>query len=195
VIGTIMLALSIPVAQPLIYLLGSPELAVIIFWGLTMIAVLAGREPLKGVIAAVVGLLLSTIGQQEQSGIMRFVFDQIYLLDGFALSIVAVAMFGIPASLNLALTKVGVELEAAPLKGSLFDGMKDTLREWWLVLRCSGLGVWVGLVPGIGAQTVDWLAYGHAAQSCKGAKDTFGKGDVRGALPLRAPMTPRMAAI
>ena len=182
VIGTIMLALSIPVAQPLIYLLGSPELAVIIFWGLTMIAVLAGREPLKGVIAAVFGLLLSTIGQQEQSGIMRYVFDQIYLLDGFALSIVAVALFGIPASLNLALTKVGVELESAPLKGSLFDGMKDTLREWWLVLRCSGLGVWVGLVPGIGAQTVDWLAYGHAAQSCKGAKDTFGKGDVRGVI-------------
>jgi TctA family transporter len=182
VIGTIMLALSIPVAQPLIYLLGSPELAVIIFWGLTMIAVLAGREPLKGVIAAAFGLLLSTIGQQEQSGIMRYVFDQIYLLDGFDLSIVAVALFGIPASLNLALTKVGVELEAAPLKGSLFDGMKDTLREWWLVLRCSGLGVWVGLVPGIGAQTVDWLAYGHAAQSCKGAKDSFGKGDVRGVI-------------
>jgi len=182
VIGTILLALSIPVAQPLIYLLGSPELAVIIFWGLTMIAVLAGRDPLKGVIAAFFGLLLSTIGQQEQSGIMRYVFDQIYLLSGFELSIVAVALFGIPASLNLALTRIGVEQEPAPLKGSLFDGMKDTLREWWLVFRCSGLGVWVGLVPGIGAQTVDWLAYGHAAQSCKGAKDTFGKGDVRGVI-------------
>lgn len=182
VIGTIMLALSIPVAQPLIYLLGSPELAVIIFWGLTMIACLAGREPLKGVIAAFFGLLLSTIGQQEQSGIMRYVFDQIYLLDGFTLSIVALAMFGIPASLNLALTKVGVELEAAPLKGSLFDGIRDTLREWWLVVRCSLVGVWVGLVPGIGAQTVDWLAYGHAAQSCKGAGETFGKGDVRGVI-------------
>ena len=182
VIGTVMLALSIPVAQPLIYLLGSPELAVIIFWGLTMIAVLAGREPLKGLIAAAFGLLLSTIGQQEQSGIMRYVFDQIYLLDGFTLSIVAVALFGIPSALNLALTKIGVEQEPAPLKGSLLDGVKDTLREWWLVLRCSGLGVWVGLVPGIGAQTVDWLAYAHAAQSCKGAKDTFGKGDVRGVI-------------
>ncbi|MBI4523382.1 MAG: tripartite tricarboxylate transporter permease [Deltaproteobacteria bacterium] len=181
-IGTIMLFFSVPIAQPLIYLLGSPELAVIIFWGLTMIACLAGREPLKGVIAAFAGLLLSTIGQQEQSGVMRYVFDQIYLLDGFTLSIVALAMFGIPASLNLALTKVGVEVESAPLKGSLLDGIKDTIREWWLVLRCSGVGVWVGLVPGIGAQTVDWLAYGHAAQSCKGAKDTFGKGDVRGVI-------------
>ena len=156
-IGTITLAICIPIAQPLIYLLGSPELTIIIFWGLTMIAVLAGREPLKGVIAAAVGLLLSTVGQQSQSGIMRYVFDQIYLLDGFTLSIVALAIFGIPASLNLARTKMGVEVESAPLKGSLLDGMKDTLREWWLVLRCSGVGVWVGLVPGIGAQTVDWL--------------------------------------
>jgi len=182
VIGTIMLALSIPLAQPLILLLGSPELTVIVFWGLTMIAVLAGREPLKGVIAAAFGLLLSTVGQQEQSGIMRFVFDPIYLLDGFALSIVAVAVFGIPASLSLALTKVGVEQEPSPLTGSLGDGIKDTLREWWLVLRCSALGVWVGLVPGVGAQTVDWLAYGHAAQTCKGAHATFGRGDVRGVI-------------
>jgi TctA family transporter len=181
-IGTLTLAFCVPIAQPLIYLLGSPELAVIIFWGLTMIAVLAGREPLKGLIAAILGLLLSTVGQQAQSGVMRFVFDQPYLLDGFPLSIAALALFGIPASLNLALSKVGVEQEAAPLKGSLLDGMKDTLREWWLVLRCSFVGVWVGFVPGIGSQSVDWLAYGHAAQSCKGAKDTFGKGDVRGVI-------------
>ncbi|MGH7833501.1 MAG: tripartite tricarboxylate transporter permease, partial [Candidatus Binatia bacterium] len=74
------------------------------------------------------------------------------------------------------------EQAPAPLTGKLWDGVKDTLREWWLVIRCSFLGVWVGIVPGIGAQTVDWLAYGHAAQSCKGAKETFGKGDVRGVI-------------
>jgi TctA family transporter len=182
VIGTIVLALTIPIAQPLILLLGSPELTIIIFWGLTMIAVLAGREPLKGVIAAALGLLLSSVGQQEQSGVMRYVFDQLYLLGGFELSIIAVALFGIPASLNLALAKVGVEQEPSPLKGSLLDGIKDCLREWWLVVRCSSLGVWIGLVPGVGAQTVDWLAYGHAAQTCKGAKDSFGKGDVRGVI-------------
>lgn len=181
-IGTLTLAFSIPIAQPLIYLLGSPELAVIIFWGLTMIAVLAGREPLKGVIAACFGLLLSSVGQQAQSGVMRFVFDQMYLLDGFPVSIFALALFGIPAAINLSLTKIGVEQQPEPLKGSLFDGVKDTLREWWLVVRCSLVGVWVGFVPGIGSQTVDWLAYGHAAQTCKGAKDTFGKGDVRGVI-------------
>jgi TctA family transporter len=56
------------------------------------------------------------------------------------------------------------------------------LREWWLVVRCSFVGVWVGIVPGLGSQVVDWLAYGHAAQTCKGGRENFGKGDVRGVI-------------
>jgi TctA family transporter len=181
-IGTFTLAAAIPAAKPLIYLMGSPELFVVVLWGLSMVAVLAGRRPIKGLIAAAFGLLLATIGQQEQSGIMRFVFDQPYLLDGISVSIIALALFGIPAALDLALMKLGVEMQPAPLAGKLFDGVKDTIREWWLVVRCSFIGVWVGIVPGIGSQVVDWLAYGHAAQSSKGGGATFGTGDVRGVI-------------
>jgi TctA family transporter len=180
-IGTLTLALAIPAARPLIYLMGSPELFVVVLWGLSMVAILAGRRPVKGLIAAAFGLLLATVGQQAQSGIMRFVFDQPYLLDGISISIIALAMFGVPSALDLALTKLGVEQQAAPLKGSLFDGVKDTLREWWLVVRCSFIGVWVGIVPGIGSQVVDWLAYGHAAQTSKNPGN-FGRGDVRGVI-------------
>jgi TctA family transporter len=181
-IGTFTLACAIPVAKPLIYLMGSPELFVVVLWGLSMVAVLAGRRPLKGLIAAALGLLLATVGQQEQSGIMRYVFDQPYLLDGMSVSIIALGLFGIPAALDLALMKLGVEQQPAPLTGKLFDGVKDTIREWWLVVRCSFIGVWVGIVPGIGSQVVDWLAYGHAAQSSKGGGATFGTGDVRGVI-------------
>jgi TctA family transporter len=181
-VGTLTLILAVPATRPLIYLMGSPELFVIMLWGLSMVAVLAGRRPLKGLIAAAFGLLIATVGQQAQSGIMRFVFDQPYLLDGISISIVALALFGVPSALDLALTKLGVEQQPAPLKGSLFDGVRDTVREWWLVLRCSFLGVWVGIVPGLGSQVVDWLAYGHAAQTAKGARETFGKGDVRGVI-------------
>jgi TctA family transporter len=181
-IGTFTLFLAIPISRPLIYLMGSPELFVVMLWGLSMVAVLAGRRPLRGLIAAAFGLLLATVGQQAQSGVMRFVFDQPYLLDGISISIIALAMFGIPAAMDLALSKVGVEQQPVPLKGSLFDGAKDTVREWWLVVRCSFLGVWVGIVPGLGSQVVDWLAYGHAAQTCKGGLETFGKGDVRGVI-------------
>jgi putative tricarboxylic transport membrane protein len=181
-IGTFTLAAAIPAAKPLIYLMGSPELFVVVLWGLSMVAVLAGRRPIKGLIAAAFGLLLATIGQQEQSGIMRFVFDQPYLLDGISVSIIALGLFGIPAALDLALMKLGVEQQPAPLTGKLFDGVKDTIREWWLVVRCSFIGVWVGIVPGIGSQVVDWLAYGHAAQSSKGGGASFGTGDVRGVI-------------
>src|SRR3989338_1164619 len=182
VIGTLTLLVALPAARPLIYLMGSPELFVVMLWGLSMVAVLAGRRPIKGLIAAAFGLLLATVGQQAQSGIMRFVFDQPYLLDGISISIIALALFGIPSALDLALTKLGVEQQPVPLKGSLFDGVKDTLREWWLVVRCSFVGVWVGIVPGLGSQVVDWLAYGHAAQTCKGAGGSFVRGDVRGVI-------------
>jgi len=181
-IGTFTLVLAIPAARPLIYLMGSPELFVVMLWGLSMVAVLAGRRPLKGLIAAVLGLLFATVGQQAQSGILRYVFDQSYLLEGISISIIALALFGIPSALDLALTKLGVEQQPVPLKGSLLDGARDTLREWWLVVRCSFVGVWVGIVPGLGSQVVDWLAYGHAAQSCKGGRESFGKGDVRGVI-------------
>src|SRR5215475_5495173 len=181
-IGTFTLVLAIPLAKPLIYLMGSPELFVVMLWGLSMVAVLAGRHPIKGLIAACLGLLIGTIGQQSQSGIMRYIFDQIYLLDGPPLSIIALALFGLPSALDLALTRLGIEQQPAPLQGSLWDGIKDTLHEWALVVRCSFVGVWIGIVPGLGSQVVDWLAYGHAAQSCKGANETFGKGDVRGVI-------------
>jgi TctA family transporter len=181
-IGTFTLIAAIPAAKPLIYLMGSPELFVIMLWGLSMVAVLAGSRPLKGLIATALGLLLATIGQQAQSGVMRFVYDQPYLLDGMSISIMALALFGVPSALDLAMTKLGVEQQPVPLKGSLFDGVKDALREWWLVVRCSFVGVWVGIVPGLGSQVVDWLAYGHAAQTCKGGRQTFGTGDVRGVI-------------
>jgi TctA family transporter len=181
-IGTFTLAAAVPLARPLIYLMGSPELFVVMLWGLSMVAVLAGRRPIKGLIAAAFGLLLATVGQQAQSGVMRYVFDEPYLLDGISISIIALAMFGVPSALDLALTKLGVEQLPVPLKGSLLDGVRDTIKNWWLVVRCSFVGVWVGIVPGLGSQVVDWLAYGHAAQTCKGGRQTFGKGDVRGVI-------------
>ena len=95
-VGTFTLALAIPAAKPRIYLMGAPELFVVVLWGLSMVAVLAGRRPIKGLIAAVFGLLIATVGQQGQSGIMRFVFDQPYLLDGIPLSIIALALLAFP---------------------------------------------------------------------------------------------------
>ena len=57
----------------------------------------------------------------------------------------------------------------------------DTCRNWWLVLRSTAIGAYVGLLPGLGGSVVDWVAYGHVVQSTRD-KEGFGKGDVRGVI-------------
>ena len=49
-------------------------------------------------------------------------------------------------------------------------------------MRCSWIGGGIGSIPGISASVIDWLAYGHALKTEKGARETFGKGDVRGVI-------------
>src|SRR4026207_1360411 len=66
-VGTFTLAVAIPLAPPLTSLMGAPEVVGVVLWGLSMGAVLAGRRPIKGLIAAAFGLLIATVGQQGQS--------------------------------------------------------------------------------------------------------------------------------
>jgi hypothetical protein len=61
------------------------------------------------------------------------------------------------------------------------EGVKDTFRHWWLVIRCSALGTFMAIIPGMGAATTQWLAYAHAVQSLKD-KSRAGKGAVEGVL-------------
>ncbi|HET9700732.1 MAG TPA: tripartite tricarboxylate transporter permease, partial [Burkholderiales bacterium] len=68
-------------------------------------------------------------------------------------------------------------------KGAL-EGVKDTFRHFWLTIRCSLIGTFIGILPGLGGAVAQWLAYGHAAQSARNAEERkgFGRGDVRGVL-------------
>ena len=61
------------------------------------------------------------------------------------------------------------------------EGVKDTFRHWKLVLRCSAIGAYIGLIPGMGGGPAQWLAYAHAVQSSPN-KERFGKGAVEGVL-------------
>jgi hypothetical protein len=64
----------------------------------------------------------------------------------------------------------------------LWQGSLDCFEHWWLVMRCAWIGSVIGAIPGIGSSVIDWISYGHALKTEKGAKDTFGKGDVRGVI-------------
>ena len=188
-VGAAALALAVPVVRPLVLTFGSPELFMLAIVGLAFIASLSshgGRGLVRGFMAGALGLLLSTVGQDPQAGVPRYTFDSLYLWQGLDLVPVLVGIFAIPEILELAArgTSIAGSLPAGRISRGAFEGVKDTFRHFWLTIRCSLIGTFIGIMPGLGGSVAQWMAYGHAAQSARNAEERkgFGAGDVRGVL-------------
>ncbi|MBT5049037.1 MAG: tripartite tricarboxylate transporter permease [Rhodospirillaceae bacterium] len=182
VLGAIVLGLSIPLVKPIIIAFASPEYFMLGVLGLTMVGSLSGNSVVKGVLAALIGLQVTTIGYSMQGGEARFHFGWPYLLEGVPLVPVVLGLFALPELINLAVSKLPISrVPRDQVKGGMSQGVRDACREWWLVLRSAALGMYIGVLPGLGGAIVDWVAYGHAVQSAKD-KSQFGKGDIRGVI-------------
>ena len=179
--GASFLTIFILVARPIVLSFGLPELLMMTILGLSMVAILAGRVAIKGIAAAGLGIMLGTIGESDAGGSLRMAsYDIPYLTDGFKLVIVGLGIFAIPEIIALlrqdrAISRVSI------LGTGWLDGIKDWWQNIWLSLRCSIIGVVVGVIPGLGGSVVDWIAYGHTVQSTKD-KSGFGKGEIRGVI-------------
>ncbi|MGZ0246349.1 MAG: tripartite tricarboxylate transporter permease, partial [Alphaproteobacteria bacterium] len=187
--GALLLGISVPVLRPIVLEIGSPELLAICVFGLSLVAVLSGGSPLKGLAGACIGLMVATAGDDPQTGTLRWTFDSLYLWDGLPVVPLALGLFAIPELADMAITKQSINVKDEDKQDVRFgqiEGIKDTFRNWFLVLRCASIGSALGAVPGIGASVIDWIAYGHAARTEKGAAETFGKGDVRGVIASEA---------
>jgi TctA family transporter len=141
---------------------------------------------LRGFLAGGFGLLCATVGQDPQAGIARYTFDSLYLWGGLDLVPVLVGIFAIPEIVDLAVrrTSIAGSLPAGRISQGALEGVRDTFRHFWLTIRCSLIGTFIGIMPGIGGSVAQWMAYGHATQSARTAEERkgFGAGDVRGVL-------------
>ena len=181
--GAFLLGISIPILRPLILMVGTPELLSFCIFGLSLVAALSGGNVFKGVAAVALGLLIAMIGEDSQDGVLRWTFDTIYLWDGIPVVPIALGLFAIPELADLLIRRsTVVTAKFQSVESTQREGMAEVLRHKWLVLRCSSIGALLGAVPGIGAAIIDWIAYGHAAKTERGASETFGKGDVRGVI-------------
>ncbi len=178
--GTLIFVASLPIVTPLVLLLGSPELLMLVIWGLSAVGILSGNTPVKGLMAAAFGLAVSLIGTEARTGIDRFTMGGYYLWDGVHIALVGLGMFAIPELIDLSMRRTTIS-ETGKLGSGLWRGCKDAFENWWLVIRCSLVGVWIGILPGLGSSVADWFAYAHAAQTEKNTEN-FGKGDVRGVI-------------
>ena len=181
-LGAILLGLSIPIVKPLVLSFAQPEIFMLALLGLAMVGSLSGGSMLCGLIAGLAGLGISYVGYAENGALPRYTLGTTYLLDGLPLVPVVLGLFAIPELIDLAAR--GSSISRVPrdrVSGGLMKGIQDAFRNWWLVLRSTAIGAYVGLLPGLGGSIVDWVAYGHAVQSARD-KDGFGKGDIRGVI-------------
>ena len=181
VFGAFALAAAIPIVRPLVLTFGSPEFFMLAVLGLTFVASLSGDAFLKGLICGGIGLFLATVGMSQMSGTLRYTFGQTFLWDGVGLVPITIGFFAIPEIIDLAVQGTTIAGENVSKLGGVMEGVKDTFRHWWLVIRCSAIGTFAAIIPGIGAGTVQWLAYAHAVQSSPD-KERFGKGAIEGVL-------------
>ncbi|QSR24920.1 hypothetical protein CFH99_04730 [Nocardioides aromaticivorans] len=178
VIGAIGLTLAIPLARPLVLSFGSPELFMLTILGVSLAAVLSRGNVVKGLTAGFLGLLLGLVGTSPTTAEERFSFGSLFLSDGFSLVAVALGIFGL-AEIASRVGQRRVAEKPVELTGGWGSGIREWLTHWSQVVRGGLIGIWAGVLPGVGATAGTWLAYGQAVATAKD-KRKFGKGDPRG---------------
>jgi TctA family transporter len=194
-IGAAILGSSLPLIRPFVLSIATPELLGMTIFGIAMVSTLSGSAPMRGVVGACFGILIGMIGINVQTGQMRWTGGLLYLQDGLPMLPVLLGLFALPELCDLAIgRKALAESTKFDAREGMRQGVVDVLRSWFLVLRCSGIGALLGAVPGVSNSVTDWIAYGHALSSEKGARQTFTKGTCAVSSPRSRRTTPAPAA-
>jgi len=155
--GTIGLMVAAPTLASVAIAFGPPEYFALVVMGLTALS-LVGGSLIKGLMMGAVGLLIATIGVDPQIGTMRYIFGQIWLLDGIQFLILAVAFFGIGEV--LVSTEKGVPAPSSSMKiRNVFPTMADWIVCRWAIMRGTVIGFLIGILPGAGATIASFIAY------------------------------------
>jgi putative tricarboxylic transport membrane protein len=158
--------------------LGPPEFFAIMVLGMSIVVILARTSVTNGVLMALVGFLLSTVGQDPITGVARFAFGSDVLVDGLGIAPVAMGLFGVGEILSTM---------ERPERHARYDerlsGLLPTRADWRAsagpILRGSGLGFVLGVLPGGGPMISTFASY---AVEKKLSKDPsrFGGGAIEG---------------
>lgn len=143
------------------------------------LASLVGKNPVKTLVGALIGLMLATIGVDANTGVARYTFGIPDILAGIDFLIVVIGLFGLAELFHLVEQQVRGTLSTVPVDKS-FVSWADLARTKWTILRCSLIGFVIGVLPGTGASVASAVAYGTEKRVAGSTAHTFGTGDVRG---------------
>ncbi|SEO83880.1 tripartite tricarboxylate transporter permease [Aquisalimonas asiatica] len=177
-IGIIALMLVAPMLANVAVSFGPAEYFALMVLGLTAVVSLSGDSLIKGLIAAVVGVMISIVGVDLQTGTVRYAFGSAHLQDGIEFLVVALGVFAL-AEVFVMLHRGRSGSDQRRQIGSLRLGMKDAREIGGPITRSSVLGFFVGILPGAGATIGSFLGYSTEKRLAKDG-DTFGKGNSKG---------------
>jgi putative tricarboxylic transport membrane protein len=177
-IGVVGLTFVAPPLSAFALKFGPPEYFSLTVLGLMLATYLSGRSILKGMIMAVLGLLLATVGMDPVTGNTRYTFGLLILEDGFDFLTLGMGLFGIGEIFSTLEGKMKAELVTTKIT-NLWPTLKDWAVSKWAIIRGSAVGFFVGLLPGGGAVIASLLSYAVEKRVSKEPR-RFGQGALEG---------------
>jgi putative tricarboxylic transport membrane protein len=147
------------------------------------VVVLSGKEILKGLIAAGLGLIISQIGFVARSGTSRFTFGSTFLYEGIALSVMGLGVFGV-AVLYETLSEGEATITSykeLPKMRDVLSGVRDVFHHWRIFWMSTFVAAVIGVLPGVGRQAAAWTTYAIAQKMSKNPEE-FGTGRIEGVI-------------
>jgi putative tricarboxylic transport membrane protein len=170
--------------------LRSVEMVVIMLFGLTLIAVIAGKDPVKALIAGFFGLLIGVIGTDHIYNTPRATFGFLELYDGVPLVPALIGLFAISEALvmieeKMIVDKEGRERALSARWADTVEGLRLSLQKWWHIVWTAFVGLFIGITPGAGASIASFVAYQQSRLWSK-TPELYGKGIPEGVIAPEA---------
>jgi putative tricarboxylic transport membrane protein len=188
IFGVFIIVMLIPVMREIVLSFGPPQVFLLSVFGLTIIAIVVKGNVVAGLASAGLGLLFAFHGYDPVTGTPRFTYGITYLYDGIKLIPALVGLFALGEMLNLldkGKSVAGDIDEDMDVGAGRKKGVISVFNHKSTFFRSSIIGTVIGMVPGVGGTTANYIAY---FQSKKAANDSdeFGEGDIRGVLASEA---------
>lgn len=178
VFSLIVLIVAAPALATIAYRFGPPEYFALTIFGLSMLASISGKSATKNLIGGAFGVLLATIGVDLTTGVERFTFGVPELYEGISFIPVLIGLFAMAELLDQAGQK-DLKLERFSMSAMKLPSREDYRRTWRTILRSSGIGTFVGILPAEGSTVAAMIGYNEAKRWSKN-KENFGKGEIEG---------------
>lgn len=178
--SAVMLLWTAPLLSKFALKFGAAEYFALAMFGLSMVTSISGKNVVKGLIGAVLGLMLATIGMNALTGSPRFTFGSVYLMGGIAMVPTLIALYAFSQGLS------NIEGGAGAKSVKNNTKLKRVLPTWAdikttapTILLSSIIGTVIGAIPGTGGDIASWVGYNEAKRWSK-HPEKFGSGAPEG---------------